>query len=557
MTAAATPARIPERTGLSLPAASSAVWLYALVGVLAAMHLSSALGRSVNWDEFWFYSQVETVARGEFIQPLQTIHTRFFAWWLPAMPGSEIDHIIIARLTMFVCLAITALGIMLTAEKFSDRRTALIAVGAYLGAGFVLQHGSAFRVDPIVAACLTIGLAIAARTQLKLPAILALGALIGLAGMVTIKFVLWAPAFAGIALYRWDEEGFDWRYPLRWIAAGVTAIAVFAALYALHSAGAAEQATQSASGTLGSSASRMIGFLDNVRFDIVSKGAVTALPLLIAAALVPWIVLKSNAGVTRRIAIIGLWLPVLTPLFYYNSFPYFYVFILPPVAVACAFSLPVITQRYGTALVAAVIALSAAAVWIVDARGVTEKQRILVDAVHQVFPDPVNYFDCCGMIAPFPKANHFRTQWGVDQYLSTGRPVMLETMQAKPVPLLVDNNREFTSALLGIRTDVYHPDDFAALQTTFVRHWGDIFVAGRDLDGGEQVQWDVLVPGIYTVKGDDLIIGQTVYSDGETVTLDRGQTPLANPGQSKTRLIWGDNLPIPAANSPEKYWTAF
>ena len=557
MTATTASAPITSRPGFAFPAANSAVWLYALIAGLAAMHLSMVFGRSISWDEFWFYSQVEVVARGEFIQPLQTIHTRAFSWWLPAMPGNSIDHIITARLFMFGCMAVTAGGIMLAAEKFADRQTALIVAALYLGAGFVLQHGSAFRVDAIVAALLTSAFVIAVRSRMDALSIVVIGALIGLAGMVTIKFVLWAPAFAGIALYRWEEEGFDWRYPLRWIAAGAVAGLTFGGLYLLHAAGLGEQASSSATGTLGSSAGRMFGFLHSPHLDIALKAAGGALPLAIAAALVPWRALTLDAAWTRRIAIIAMWFPLLTPVFYYNSFPYFYVFILPPVAIACAFTVPVITRRYGQVIVAAAILLSAAAIWIVDARGVTAKQDTLVTAVHEVFPQPVNYFDCCGMIAPFAKQNHFRTQWGVALYRQANRPLMLESMRQHTVPLLLDNNREYTSALMGIRTDTYHPDDFAALQNTFIRHWGDIFIAGRVLAAKEALQWDVLVPGTYTVTGGELLVAGVRVKAGDTVTLKRGPVSLTNPAETELRLIWGDNPPRPAVAPPEKYWTAF
>ena len=197
---------LDKPSGFSLPRELPVSWLLVLIGLIAAMQLSMATGRSINWDEFWFYSQVEVVARGEFIIPLQTIHTRLFAW-LPGLPGSAIDHILTARLVMWACALVTAGCIYLTAEKFAGRSTALLAVAAYMGAGYVLQHSIAFRVDPMVTALLTSALAIAARTRLNALAIIALGALIGLAAMVTIKFVLWAPAFAGIALWRWHEEG--------------------------------------------------------------------------------------------------------------------------------------------------------------------------------------------------------------------------------------------------------------------------------------------------------------------------------------------------------------
>jgi hypothetical protein len=540
----------------ALPGATSIVWLYALIGLIAAMQLSMVTGRSVNWDEFWFYSQIEVVARGEFIQPLQTIHTRFFAGWLPDMPGSEIDHIILARFFMLLCLAITAAGIYAIAEKFSDKRTALLSVALYLGAGFVLHHGTSFRVDPIVTACLTTGLVIAARTRLSLPAIVALGALIGLAAMVTIKFVLWAPAFAGMALWRWQDEDWDWRYPLRWIAAGVVALATFALLYALHAGGASEQANTSAAGTLGHSSAKMFGILHSPYLFMMGKAAMTAMPLTITALLMPSTVLRLDIAPARRIAIMALWLPLLTPLYYHNSAPYVYAFLLPPVVIACAFTIPLIVKRYGETLFAIFIALSAFAVWVVDERGVTAKQKQLIDVVHAIFPEPVPYFDCCGMIGTFPKANTFMTSWGTQIYLQQSSPPMLMQMQRMSVPMVLDNNDDFGPLFEDNDTRRFHPQDAAALRETYRNFWGPVYLAGTVLDPGEARRWNVRVPGTYTIEGELQIAGRD-YSAGELVQLERGEVQLSAGADGAGGLIWGANLELPLAPPAQLYWTGF
>ena len=557
MDAAVAPAPKPSsRLPFALPETSSTFWLYALLGFLAALHVSMVTGRSINWDEFWFYSQVEIVARGEFIQPLQTIHTRLL-FWLPGLPGNEIDHVLIARLVMLACLTVTACGIYAIAEKFSDHRTALLAVAAHLGAGFVLQHGASFRVDPIVTALLTTGLAIAARTRLALPSILALGAVIGLAGMVTIKFVLWAPAFAGLALWRWQHVDWDWRYPLRWVAAGAAAFGFFALLYFWHATGSADQANEVAGGILERTSGKMFGFANSPHLYISAKAIFTALPLVILIALVPWIVLKQlDLSWQRKAALLAMWFPVLTPLYYLNSLPYFYPFILPAVSATTVFAIPFFVKRYGTHMVAGVIGAAALMVWVTDARGVTERQHVLVDAVHETFDQPVNYIDCCGMIGRFTKVNEFRTQWGVEKYLRTGRPLILEKMREQPVPLLLDNNKEFSRAIYGLDETTFHPQDLAAIRGTYIRFWGDIFVAGRELEAGSSEEWDVLVPGTYTVEG-TLSIGGKDYAEGDTVELSHGSVTLANTTSKQATLIWGEGLKRPQAAVPETYWTTW
>lgn len=556
-TAVASPVLGTAEPASAPPRAVPVHWLYALVGALALMHLSMAFGRSVNWDEFWFYSQVETVARGEFIKPLQTIHTRVFHWWLPEMGGTSIDHILIARGFMWVCLMVAAGGIYFAAKSFSDKRTALLVVAAYLGSGYVLHHGTAFRVDPIVTAFLSTGFAIAACTRLRWPAVLALGLMIGCAAMVTIKFVLWAPAFAGLALWRWQDEDWDKTYPLRWIAAGILAVGVFAALYLWHSVDLAEQtASARAAATLERSADRMFGFLHSPHLDIVMKGAAISLPLLAAAGLVLWRIAKMGEPWTRRVAILAMWFPLLTPVFYFNSYPYFYVFILPPVAIACAFSIPFITQRYGQATFAAIIGLSALAVWMVDARGVTERQQQLVETTQTIMPEHANYFDCCGILGSYPKANHFLTRWGVAVYQSDGEPHLLNAMQEKPVPLLIDNNRWFFPNQAAEVTNEMHPDDAKAVRETYVQYWGNVYLAGRSLDAGEALDWEVHVPGTYTVRGEIVVDGEAL-SFGDTLSLDRGKVRIENVGADTAMLVWGDNPHIPQEAPPQNYWTGF
>ena len=552
---AAPTAMAPESRASVLPGATSLFWPLALIGFLFALHFTMVIWRGINGDEFWFYNQVQVVARGEWIQPLQTIHTRALTW-LPSLSGHAIDHIIIARAIMMGFLAIIAVGIFATAEAFTDRRTALLSVAVYLGAGFVLQHGTSFRVDPIVTALLTTGLVIAARTRLEWPAILALGALMGLSAMVTIKMVLWMPVFAGIALWRWHDLDFSKTYPLRWVAAAVVAAIVFGIIYTLHSAGAGPEANASAAGVLDRTSGKMFGFLHSPYFFLMAKAAMIATPLAIAALMVPSTVLRFDIPVGKRIALLAIWFPLITPVFYHNSAPYVYVFLLPPVAIVSAFTLRILVERYGEPLVAGFIAFNALAVWTVDERRVLPMQESLVEASLQVVPEPVHYFDCCGMLGSYTKSNEFLTLIGTQKYLARGLPEYAIAMENETVPLLIDNSQDFVPIFEDGNTWLFHPEDADALRETYVRFWGDIFLAGRELGAGERLDWNVRVPGTYTVEG-ALDVNGRAYSNGDLVTLDRGTASLANTSGKTARIVWGDNPERPQATPPESYWTGF
>lgn len=555
-TATATPGDPPARARLSLPRADALVWLYALFALLLALHLSMALGRSINGDEFWFHSQVEIVARAEPIQTLQTIHTRAFAWWLPRLPGNAIDHIVIARLFMLACLLAAAHGVYRIAREFADHRAALLSAAAYLGAGYVLQHGTAFRVDPIVVAFLTNALAIALRTDLAPRWIVVLGVLVGIAGMVTVKFVLWAPAFAGAALWRWHGLGYDPRYILRWIAAGAVALAVFALLFVWHGmALGLPAAGASASGMLANSRGYVFGLNDVIYIQLLGVAALNSLPLAGLSLVAVATLRKPGMPVLRKLAVLGFFAVALTPIYYRNSAPYAYVFFLPPIAGITALAIPQVAQRYGHAAIAGAIALSALVMLGAERRDVQPDQRRLVDAVHAAFPEPVAYFDCCGMIASFSKANEFRSRWGKRTYLNGARPDYLARMKAQPVPLAIDNNEDFSPLWQGDASG-FHPRDAAALRDTYVRFWGQIYIAGTQLPAGGAREWEVLVPGTYTLEG-ALIVNGTRHADRALVDLERGPARLENPGTAPARLVWGKHPPRPTEMPPETLWVSF
>ena len=535
----------------------SRVWPAALLILMAALHLHLGVTRSINWDEFWFYSQVESLAQGRYLQPLQTLHTQMFAWWLPQLGGTAVEHILAARWVMLGFTVIAAGAIFLVARKISNTEAAYLAVAAYLGGGFVLNHATSFRVDAIAAATLGSALAVAMCTRLRAPAILALGALIAVSAMVTIKFVLWFPAFLGIALWRWEEEGFDWRYLLRWVAAGVVAAVLGALLYLWHSAAAeAGEAALNTANYASGSASKMFGLLHSPYLYLMRHAALFAVPLALAVVLAPIVIAKDKRSTAKKVALALLWFPVLTPLFYHNTAPYFYVFILPPVAIAASVSFAFLAQRYGAAMIAGAIALFAIMAWVTNEEPVTDRQQALLTAIHETFEEPVAYFDCCGMIGSFPKANGFMTPWGIEGYRASGVPKFAGKMAEQPVPLLFDNEQMFAAVFDSDAPTFFHPKDEVALRGTYRHFWGDLYLAGRDFEAGEAIEWEVLVPGTYTASGALMVDGELMNA-GETVELARGTVAITNTSNEPAHITWGDNIAPPSTTPPSDYWGGF
>ena len=235
---------------------------------------------------------------------------------------------------------------------------------------------------------------------------------------------------------------------------------------------------------------------------------------------------------------------------------YVYAFLLPPVAIVSAFALRLLVQRYGEPLVIGFIALNALAVWAVDERGVLPKQKSLVDAVHEVVPEKVAYFDCCGMMGSYIKSNEFLTYIGTLKYLERGHPEYVDALSKQTVPLLIDNNQNFAPLLDEGDARRFLEEDAEALTETYIRFWGDIFLAGRELAPGAVLAWNARVPGVYTIEGEIAVNGVS-YSDGQQVRLERGEVNLTNASDETGRLVWGKNPKRPQTTPPDMYWTGF
>ncbi len=542
MTAQAIPAPVSQtKPATRLPLAGSAFWPAAAIGLLLAFQLSMVFTRAINWDEFWFYYHVADFARGNLAQPLQSLHVRLFAW-LPGMSGSGVDKIVTARLAMLGCEMVTLGAIYALARKFVERPVALTAALLYLSAGFVLQHGFSFRTDPMATAALMSALAILARARLTVLPLAAFAVLVALAGMITMKAVLFAPAFLGIAWMRWSEDRFAVATAARMVAAGVSAVAAFAALYWWHSA-ALTEATEGTAMAAG--ASRWMFFLGVPPYwQMGLKAALTAPVLTLLALAAPFAIWRSELTNGAKWGLTGLWLPLLLPLFYTNTAAYFYAFMLAPVAVSVVIALKAALERYSLRLVVAVLAIMATGVFAIEDREVIDRQRAVVETTEALLPAGTAYFDHNGMVPGLTKANWLVTPAGLEDYRRTGTPTYRQTMETQAVPLLLANDTTIEAALESQYSPLL-PVDTAALRDNYVSFWGPIHIAGHEFAPGTDRQVEMLVPGTYTVIGGPAEIDGTTYASGSLAEISRGTHRVVT-GERPLRLQWGDNLAPPA-----------
>ncbi|WP_299191746.1 hypothetical protein [uncultured Erythrobacter sp.] len=530
------------------------------LAVIAVLQVLFALDRTINWDEFYFYGQIADFTQGEALKPLQTLHVQLFAW-LPGSATTGVDGIVIGRLVMLACAFATAGCVALIAGKFARREYALTAALVWLAAGFTMQHGWSFRTDPLAAIGVAASLAVLARARLSPLWIVLGGALIGVAGMFSLKAILFAPAFAGLAWLRWSEARFSTGYAMRIAAIPLAGIATFAALYLWH--GSALGNGDASTGT--AYASSVGGDMLFAGWPIYLHFAIKA-AILSIAALGAIIVTISTLGTRRRdeaIALVGLIAPLAALLIYRNTLPYFYPMMLAPVIAASVVGIAAIAERYGLRLFILYTAISGCVVWIVDGSSRQDEQREIQLAADAIFDEPVGYFDFPDMLPQHRKANGFLTSWGIESLYRGGPGYYRAILENETVPLVLTADPEQNANLLAIMEEgenqrFFHAEERDVLRATYRHFWGPFWLAGREVAAGHSERVEVLVPGPYTVTGGPILIDGNERPQGMVITLRRGFIELANPGEAPAGIIWGERLERPDMPVPERpYWRGF
>lgn len=540
------------------------------VGVMTLVLVAQAVlifTRAINWDEFFYYSQVHQFLRGEALPPFNTFHVHLFAW-LPHVAANSVDAIVYARVAMFGAEMVTLGAIFAIGSRLTDRNSASIAMLAYVSAGFVLQHGFSFRVDPTVTACLMTALAILIVARLSPLAIVAFALMAGLAGMITIKAILYAPAFAGAAWWRWQQSGFDRRLLVRITACLTGGAVVCALLYLYHSQGLAGGAASGGAGAIEESGDGMLRAAGSSVFFIgippyvqmMQKAVFTAPLLALLIAITPFAIWRdATSSNAHKLLYLGFWLPLLTLAFYRNTAPYYYAFMLAPVVIGVLPAIAVLRRHASLPILAIGFALPAAALLAKEDTSVIANQRTVAAVASQMFDAPVDYFDHNGMLAEHRKANGFMTPWGLEGYGVRGKSMFRPIMERQTVPLLLENDQLLVDLLNGTSTvESLSPEDSRVLRANYVRAWGPVWLAGRDIAPGSHAGGEWLVPGEYRVEGSPVTVDGQAIAAGGTVTLARGDHTVANPSRHPARLIWADVDRMPSQAAPDgRLWIGF
>jgi hypothetical protein len=518
---------------------------------------------NVHWDEFYFLSLVHDHLRGALESRLQAFHVHLFSW-LPLISGGEIDQIIAGRLVM-ACLAVGSAGLVYAiCRHFVDRGPALFAVLAYLSLNFVLQHGASFRADPMPTFLVLLAIHGALRWPKRAAVALVAGAALGLATLISIKTAVYYPVMAAAI---WCAPT-PLRDRLRFgILAILAFVATFGPIYLLHDASLAAPAAAPVGDRLQQTASRMLfqeGLLPR-KTDLLWVLNLNALFwfLALGGGVIALYQAVTRGGRTAWLPL-ALALPLLSPIVYRNAFAYYYAFAVPTSCVLVALMFDALRRRAearrSLPMLLAVSLLVTAQLAVLalfgayNARDEITPQRQVLNAVHQVFPQPTPYIDGFGAVATSPWHSFFMSTWGLQNYRDAGKPVFPDLIaHGQPPMLLADSASLYAAMFPGVvvrPNRALLPEDRQFLRENYLQHWDMLFVAGKKLlppapDG--RMTFQVAVAGNYRLESPrEVELDGVRVPEGGVVRLGVGEHQLAA-GQALLPVIlrWSAAGPPP------------
>lgn len=516
---------LPNSLEFNVPASSKTdrglLAIYAFYGLLIAAQVFLVFTKSFNWDEFYHFSMVHDLPKGRLTWDFQTLYIRLFLW-VPAVTDDLITQLQIARLGMLGFELVAVAMVVRLAREFVDHKTALITGIVYLAGGYIFTQGFSFRTDPVATAALMLALYLFATRDLTIGRVLAVGVLVGLAGLVTIKSIFYAPCFLAFAIRRLMDSPAAWRAAaLRIAAVPIVALLTFVLVLQLHRIGLDVRAASVPS--LEGWISAFLGDGPGERTTYVLKQMELAPVISVGVVLSLLVVLR----LPRRdaIASLGLLMPLLTLLFYRNTFPYFFVFLLAPVCVGIAPAIAPMLQRFGTGIVLAALAFSPVSMLAEQRYNVLDRQKALIDEVHRLFPQPVGYLAYAGFIADYPRIlPHLISGVGLKGYYERKVPVIAQEIERGNVAFVLSDSKSVRAGLEG-RTmpSSLQPRDFAMLRENFIHYRSTIWIAGKTICPSQAEQTIMLYrPGPYSLDGGPIVIDGVLLADGQTHQLQAG-----------------------------------
>jgi len=518
---------------------------------------------NINWDEFYFLSHVYSLLRGELNLVLLGAYTHLFTW-IAGIDGDEIHQIIVARWTMLVLLGLTCWMIFQLGRRWLTGLASVIPCFVYLSAVPVLLHGGSFRYDSMLAPLSMAVLLLLVSSSHRAWRDYAAGLLTGVAFAITVKVVLFAPLFLAVVVFR-DEVGAAGTAAQRLreivrtsMRVTVTGVGVAALLLFMHSLSVTPADMDTLVSDAGAAASKTL--LETPWFPMFSyfEAYLRWQPL-------QWLLIGLGTVMAlahRKFLVASLALALLPLSFYRNAFPYYYVVMLAPAAILAGYAVQEVMALVRPKVSAWVACALLATVWVgllyqgigkVDRLFVDDQvlQRSLLSGIHEIFPEPVNYVDRCGMVPSFRKVNFFMSSWGMESYRRRGEPFMPGSIGEHRPAFILENTPALNPDRMGERGLL--PEDRALVAEYYPRYWGPVRVAGASttIDPLEPVTLRVPFPDLYRIRSNGPIrIDGVRREDGEIVSVPASGVTVEAAQSSSRPAATSVTLFLAAANPP-------
>jgi len=522
---------------------------------------------NINWDEFLYLSLIFEHASGTLSNSLQTFHVHLFAW-MTNLEWDEVQLVLLGRSLMLVCELVTVSCIFLISRRFVSVKFALFGVVSYLASGFVLMQGISFRADPIITALLMASIYLLLERSKGFWRFMAASTTVALACLISIKSVFYIPPLIGALVWRTRNIGEMKRKIYIYIGFASSVLITMLAFYLWH------QSTLSPVAPVATGATSATGLLS--RLDSIFSKVFVEVPfwprksfflswispswpqmlIILAGFFLMWLRHKGQHNAQLKVSVLFV-LPILSIFFYRNAYPYFFPFIVAPLMIAVSIGAQEVSgnlsRKFARSLMVIVliymVAYTAGQAYLYSYHHQTG-QRQVISTIHEIFPEPTPYIDRNSMISRYPKCGFFMSTWGIQSYHRRGKPIFEQVLQECEPKFLITNSYQLASVMNAVSLErsshSFFEQDARLLRSSFIHHWGDIWVAGKRFDPGLlPTTFNVMIEGTYTVESaEPIILDSQQYSNGDYIFLSKG-THVIDSLRHPVDLRFGRNLPRP------------
>ena len=545
---------------------------------LSVVYIFLIFRNNINWDEFLYLSKIYDYKAGRPIAPLQSFYIHFFRW-LTNIKGWEIEQIIAARFIQLTILFFCMGLIYAISCRIFSKTGALLTVFLALSFTDIIRHGFSFRADPICLFFFLLSIFFLFKGGITSAGMAGLS--LAISFLISIKTVFYIPtilAMLAIAFYSSKDRRQVVKICLAFTICSICGITI---LYSLHN-----YILKNSLSKLPSTVMKAQAFIANAGSKVLWTGKFFPRSASIIRSLLEntgtWFVVLLGTLVSiaylfssrykwRYGIILAFILPLGSLLFYRNAFPYYFVFIMPPVLIISGvyFEIAAHYKKQRRNNFAMIFILAPVVIATINSAKLVghqlkdqiQPQRELINLVHRIFPQPVPYIDRNRMIASFPNAGFWMSTWGLERYRQRGVPVMRSLLEKNQPRFLIANSpvlRINDEKWFGQNKSIHRllDVDYNILKENFIPHWGALYVPGKNFNKlfkGKKQTFEILIEGEYTVEADGaLLIDDGRVMPGEVLSLLRGQHEIDTVGAHSALLRWGEHLFRPKKTLSEK-----